>query len=217
MTFELRLMSYLERDLDAATRAAMDQHRVDCARCDALVRDLESVAEQARALPPLAPPRDLWEGINARLETPVIPIATAPVIGARAPRRSVSLRVFAIAATVLIAVSSTITWQLTRSDSVADSTAVAATSAGTAVVPVMNVDVVYEREIAALRTIVNERFAELDSATVSVLRSNLEIIDRAIEDSRAALEKDPASRVLSTTLDRALESKLQLMRRVALL
>jgi hypothetical protein len=85
--------------------------------------------------------------------------------------------------------------------------------------PVANadVDVVYEREIAALRVIVNERFAELDSATVAVLRSNLAIIDKAIADSRAALEKDPGSRALSSSLDRALESKLALMRRVSLL
>ncbi len=85
--------------------------------------------------------------------------------------------------------------------------------------PVANadVDVVYEREIAALRVIVNERFAELDSATVAVLRSNLAIIDKAIADSRAALEKDPGSRALSSSLDRALENKLALMRRVSLL
>ncbi len=224
MAFELRLMSYLERELDATTQAAMDQHRADCASCDALVRDLESLAAQAKALPAMVPSRDLWDGINARLETPVIPIASAPAQttaraergGLRATPRTVSVRVFAMAATLLIVVSSAVTWQLTRSGP-SDGPVVAASSDAATIVPVMNVDVVYEQEIAALRTIVNERFSELDSTTVSVLRRNLEIIDQAIEDSRAALEKDPASRVLSTTLDRALASKLELMRRVALL
>ena len=83
--------------------------------------------------------------------------------------------------------------------------------------PVANAGEVYEQEITALRLIVDQRFGELDSATVAVLRRNLAIIDQAIADSRKALAKDPNSRVLSTTLDRALETKLALMRRVALL
>ena len=86
-----------------------------------------------------------------------------------------------------------------------------------AIIPVVNASDVYEQEIAALRTIVNERFAELDPSTVTILKRNLSIIDKAIDDSRAALAKDPNSRMLSTSLDRALETKLALMRRLALL
>ena len=80
-----------------------------------------------------------------------------------------------------------------------------------------DVDAIYEREIASLRRVVNERFADLDSTTVYALRRNLAIIDAAIEDSRKASERDPRSRLLSSQLDRALENKLALMRRVALL
>jgi hypothetical protein len=80
-----------------------------------------------------------------------------------------------------------------------------------------DVDDIYEREIAGLRRVVTERFTELDSTTVSDLRRNLDIIDAAIADSRRALQRDPRSRLLSTQLDRALETKLALMRRVALL
>jgi hypothetical protein len=75
----------------------------------------------------------------------------------------------------------------------------------------------YEREISALRRIVDERFTELDPATVTELRRNLDIIDRAIGDSRAALARDPRSGVVSAQLDRALQAKLDLLRRVALL
>jgi hypothetical protein len=77
--------------------------------------------------------------------------------------------------------------------------------------------VTYEREIVALRRIVNERFTELDSTTVSELRRNLQIIDQAIADSRKALAKDPRSAFVAQQLDRALEAKLELMRKVALL
>ena len=80
-----------------------------------------------------------------------------------------------------------------------------------------DVDAIYEKEISALRRIVNQRFTELDSTTVMELRRNLEMIDQAIGDSRRALRRDPRSGLLSTELDRTLEAKLALMRRVALL
>jgi hypothetical protein len=79
------------------------------------------------------------------------------------------------------------------------------------------VDAIYEREIAALRRVVDQRFAELDPETVAALRENLKTIDQAIADSRRALKRDPRSGLLSTELDRTLEAKLDLMRRVALL
>lgn len=78
-------------------------------------------------------------------------------------------------------------------------------------------DVMYERQITAMRRIVDERLGDLDSATVMEIERNLRIIDKAIEDSRRALQNDPRSRFLSSQLDRALESKLGVLRRIALL
>lgn len=75
----------------------------------------------------------------------------------------------------------------------------------------------YQREITAMRRIVDERLGDLDSATVVEIERNLRIIDKAIDDSRRALANDPRSRFLSTQLDRALESKLGVLRRIALL
>lgn len=242
--FDERLMAYLEHELDASDREWMDQHQSACARCQAIVADVETLSRSAATLPNLSPSRDLWDGIAAHLEAPVVPLhgrnafashdvslsssqSSAAQSGAVRKERSVSVRLFAIAATLLITVSSAVTWQLARSRNAAPTVAtntntnsdtLSDTSANSAlIVPVANADVVYQQQIDALRTIVNARFDELDSTTVSVLRRNLDIIDKAIDDSRKALEKDPNSRILSTKLDRALETKLSLMRRVALL
>ena len=87
----------------------------------------------------------------------------------------------------------------------------------TSATSMIEVDAIYEKEIAALRRIVNERFADLDPITVMELKSNLATIDKAIEDSRRALRSDPGSALLSSELDRIIEAKLVLMRRVALL
>ncbi|MGV3710350.1 MAG: anti-sigma factor family protein [Gemmatimonas sp.] len=79
------------------------------------------------------------------------------------------------------------------------------------------VEIAYEREITAMRRIVDERLGDLDSVTVVEIERNLRIIDKAINDSRRALRNDPRSRFLSEQLDRALENKLDIMRRIALL
>lgn len=75
----------------------------------------------------------------------------------------------------------------------------------------------YSTEISSLRGIVAERRNELDPRTIAVLESSIATIDSAIADARRALEGDPASRFLSSQLNKALEKKLGLLRTVALL
>lgn len=75
----------------------------------------------------------------------------------------------------------------------------------------------YDHEIATLRGIVRERRSELDPKTLSVLEHNIQIIDDAIAQSRAALARDPRSRFLGEQLDDALDKKLELLRTAALL
>ena len=274
--FEAQCGGYMERDLDQVVQAWMTAHQSECASCAALVRELEAVVAESQALPGISPSRDLWSGIEARLDATVIPISAAATHTRIAG--TVSVRTFAIAATMLVAVTSGITWRVASRGNVtasplasplalplalpavvsatADSenafglpgasveivsassstTSSASASASTSPAPTSgfatrrvsrdaarddrddtDADVVYEREISALRRIVNERFVELDTVTVRELRRNLDIIDRAIGDSRQALARDPRSALLATQLDRVLETKLALLRRVALL
>ncbi|HMC54231.1 MAG TPA: zf-HC2 domain-containing protein [Gemmatimonadaceae bacterium] len=89
--FSDRLTAYLERETDDTTRAALERHAVTCVKCGALLADLRKLRIDAANLPELAPSRDLWSGIEKRIETPVVPItgefpvATAPA--RRAPVR----------------------------------------------------------------------------------------------------------------------------------
>ena len=78
-------------------------------------------------------------------------------------------------------------------------------------------EAVYSKEIAALQHIVNDRKTQLDSATLAIIERNLRIIDLAIEQSKAALAKDPASRLLSDQLTHALDKKVELLRTAAML
>jgi hypothetical protein len=78
-------------------------------------------------------------------------------------------------------------------------------------------EAVYGREIEMLQNIVKQRKTQLDSSTVAVIQRNLEIIDAAIAQSRAALASDPASRMLGQQLTHALDKKVELLRTAAML
>lgn len=258
--FEAHVSAYIDGALSASDRAAMDAHLTQCASCLALLADVRAIVGSAATLAPLSPSRDLWSGIAERLDTPVVSIGTAnPIAVKRA--RTVSFRVFAAAAALLVSVSSGITYLVTRGNSAANVSApteasvpvpanttsgsevstanvkpdpipaIAALSTDTAVGSESgrrsnarytsrvenSAEIAYEREITAMRRIVDERLGDLDSVTVVEIERNLRIIDKAINDSRRALQNDPRSGFLSKQLDRALENKLDIMRRIALL
>ena len=75
----------------------------------------------------------------------------------------------------------------------------------------------YARDVAQLRAIVTQRRSDLDSSTIAVLEKNLELIDRAIAESRAALQRNPASEFLADQLARAMTKKVAILRTAALL
>lgn len=78
-------------------------------------------------------------------------------------------------------------------------------------------EAIYGKQIEMLQQIVSQRKTQLDSSTVAIIEKNLRIIDAAIEQSRAALAKDPASRLLSEQLTHALDKKVELLRTAVML
>ena len=102
--------AYLEGDLAPAARAAAEAHLARCADCAALVADLQRIGAVARTLPTLAPSRDLWEGIAARIEAPVIAL---PAGGARPAGRRPRWASFAAAAAALVIATAGITYAIT--------------------------------------------------------------------------------------------------------
>ena len=78
-------------------------------------------------------------------------------------------------------------------------------------------DVVYDKEIVTLQRIVRRQKPDLDISTVTVIEKNLRTLDAAIAQIRAALKKDPGSSLLGNQASRALEMKVELLRRAAML
>ena len=181
--------------------------------------ELRAIVRAAAELPTLSPSRDLWSGIAERIEAPVIALPARTV----APAARLPWRRLAIAASLLIAVTAGVTYSLVKHNASAelaasgDSSAVEAPLTGVAVQPasMQTAEQTFDREIGAMRKIVDERRKELDPATVSVLEKNLKLIDAAIAESKLALAKDPASAFLMDRLTHAYDTKLQLLRGVA--
>lgn len=260
--FDTALPDYLEGTLDDSRRASVERHLSECVRCTSLLRDIENISKQAAALPDMVPSRDLWQGIEARIAAPVIPLAARP----ERQRRAVPAWM-GVAAAALVVSTAGITYMLTaRSFGAVPTSAIARipapdsqtqTATGTTSSSPVDVgvpgtrsvatassakntvpdraptsaslvnrttatdrehsDQVYGKEIDMLQNIVSQRRTQLDSSTIAVIEKNLKIIDRAIEQSRAALAQDPASRMLDQQLTHALDKKVELLRTAAML
>jgi hypothetical protein len=109
--FADRLAAHLEGELPEGMRHAMIAHGATCADCGELLGDLDVLRREAAALPVLEPSRDLWTGIAARIDAPVIPLSPERTI-VRTSRRS-WIRPAAAAAALVIATAG-ITHVLTR-------------------------------------------------------------------------------------------------------
>ncbi len=70
----------------------------------------------------------------------------------------------------------------------------------------------YADELRRLEDLLAEHRDDLAPATVRILEKNLNIIDRSIEESLAALQEDPASEFLRAHVDRAFRRKVEYLR-----
>lgn len=228
--YDVMLAGDLEGELSPEERRSADAHLLECGRCAALRAELLQIAAAARELPLISPSRDLWDGIAARIEAPVIALGSTPERGIGRRQR---LWVAAAAAALVVATAGT-TYVITKATVEANRPQVAgaepdaparriddsAGAPGTALVTnrqTSPADAAFDREVVQLRALLEQRRPDLDSATVALLERNLQIIDQAIAESRAALAKDPGSALLHRQLHNALGKRVQVLRTAALL
>lgn len=208
-----RLSDYIDGELDPRERADIDRHLAACDECRTVVKELRAVAARAATTrADRTPDRDLWAGIAARISD-------------RQLRRfSFTLPQLAAAGIALMVLSGGMVW-LARTGNprmdfptVAGSgTRPAAVASAPDVAPVLMGDAQFEGAVEDLERILAEGRSRLDPQTVRILEQNLAAIDAAIEQSRLALEKDPANTFLNNHLAAARQRKLALLRRATAL
>jgi hypothetical protein len=221
--FTDRLSEYVDGDLEGAARAAVDVHLRGCPQCRTAVEELRAVVARAEALQDAAPPRDLWDGIAARIEAPATHHPLSAFRRAASSRRfSFTLPQLAAAGLALMVLSGGLVWTARSGDPRADVDPVSAQvdarePEGTIVRPANFADEPYNEAVADLESTLEAGRTALDPETVRVLEENIAAIDRAIDQSRRALSADPASVYLNTHLANARQRKLALLRRASAL
>ena len=215
-----QLSDYLDGDLSAAARTALDEHLAGCGECRQVLSELRAVADRAQSLTDVPPERDLWPGVAGEIGAPL----QARVLELRAARRfSFTLPQLVAASLALMLLSGGMVWIARLGGDRTDFPSIAAddgrpdltarTTPRTAPVHVTSADAHYDEAIADLQQMLDAGRDKLDPETIRVLQQNLIAIDRAIEQCRQALADDPANVYLAEHLVAAKKRKLALLRR----
>jgi tetratricopeptide (TPR) repeat protein len=213
-----KLSDYLDDELTAAERQAVEAHLQECEECAATLADLGRIASAAGALRETAPSTDLWPGIAAR-------IAAGPRAAAPPARRRFAFTVpqLAAASLLLVALSG---WLAVRMLSPAPPRDTASATGGSqprdgsgsgSLTPVAFDEQQYDTAIRELQEAIDRGRSRLDPETVAAVERNLRLIDQAVDDARRALAADPSSGYLSGYMVQTRQRKLDLLRQVAVL
>jgi len=158
------------------------------------------------------PSRDLWSGIASRIE----PRSVTGTSDAR--RLSFTLPQLAMAASLLIAVASGVTWMVANPPAARDDQPVIQAYGmpeedTTGQLQQANfADAQFNAAVSDLERILRDERDRLDPRTVLIIERNLKAIDDAINEARMALDSDPANPYLNSHLADARRRKLDLLR-----
>ena len=198
-----QLSGLLDDDLPREERLAIEGHLLQCDACRRTLAELGAVRAAARTLPAETPARDLWPGIAAAIDRT-----------AEAPRRHVRVPlVWAIAAGVLLAVSSSMTaWLIFHRPQLA--TESAAVEPEMPLRPVSVAPVPYGHAVDDLMGTLKSRRDQLNPRTVEVLERSLATIDQAIADAVGVLRQYPDDLALVQRVAEQRRLKLAVLRQV---
>jgi hypothetical protein len=196
-----RLDDYVDGLLDVGERAALSFHLDACSSCRQEERSLRDLLDKAKALAlEVAPPRDLWPGIERGIRSRARP--------------GVWLRGLAAAACVVLALAGA--W-LTRAPGPmppAASTAAVALPVAQEQAAIQKLEGDYEAAAAALLAQLRARRSQLPPETVAQVEASLRTIDGALAEIRTALQQEPSQPGLHLMLAATHRKKVDVLRRV---
>lgn len=208
-----RLSEYVDGELDASTRDALEAHLPTCAECRATRDALVRVVARAKHVRDREPTKDLWTPIESAIAAQrdvQLPVGSRRrVFTFSASRLTAAAAAVAIAAGGLswfVATNRTTTVASRTPDSVLTAPVATATAPALAIASYRDAAADLERALEAGR-------ATLRPETMRVIEENLRAIDIAIAQADSALRRDPGSAYLNQYLAATMQRKLKLLRR----
>ena len=206
------IADFVDGSLDPARQRALERHVEGCAACRALVADLKSIQAAAFTLDRVELPPHLWPAVQARVAGDARHARRGALLAFPGPR---VIAWWAAAAALLLATTFGIYTVMRPVDRHAGEVAEAPADPADAVASVQAelqaAEEHYDKAIQGLEQIARTESGALDPQVAAVLQKNLQVIDQAIGESRAALEQQPASADAQESLFDAMRSKVALL------
>jgi len=206
--YDVHIDDYVDESLDEAVPASCDTHLSACQRCRALTTDFQTIRSVTRTLEPQVPSPQVWYRLAAAIEAEPRGLSTAWLGGWQR----------AVAGAVMCAlVVASLSWiggrlvPVAREQERLTASLVNPEPAALDAEDFTLVEQQYTSAIAGLEDITMKERATLDMNTAEVLQANLTVIDGAIGESRAALNREPESGVAQESLVEALQNKVALL------
>lgn len=212
--YSASIAEWLDGTLDLAKQRALERHVEGCAACRALVADLRTIEAAAFTLERHEPPSHVLQSLRSRiaLETPS---STRGRLLAW-PRSRAAWAGWAAAAVLVLATLVGVYPLLQQPTPHSDEQQADATGAnddpmGSVIEELQAAEAHYDKAIKELEQIARSDTGALDPQVAGVLQKNLQMIDQAIGESRAALKTQPASSDAQESLFDAMRSKVALL------
>jgi anti-sigma factor RsiW len=213
-----QLQEMVDGTLGAIRRAELDMHVEGCEECRALLDDLRRIHDAAESLEELQPPDRVWPQIAGRLRQEGRIAEPAP---ASAVRRS-HVALLALAAALVLAVAASLLMLWPRAEQARPPAQAGPAQPGSgnpaAVSSVEDVENElrqaeqhYESAISRLQQIASSDQQAMDPQVAATLQKNVQVIDQAIAESRAALRAEPTSTPARESLFEALRQKVTML------
>lgn len=204
-----RLDDFLDGELPEEVHREVESHLSTCAACREEARRLRSILAEARALPrEMAPPRDLWPEIAREIGAGKV---VSPAFGRKTGLRS-WMPALAAAAVAVAALSVV----LMRGGGGTDGGPGGGTTvpAAGASVALLDAERGYAMAAEELLAALAERKDSLSPETRESVERNLAVIDKALNEIREALQKEPKNPELNRMLASTHRKKVEVLRRV---
>jgi hypothetical protein len=211
------IQELIDGTLGPIRRAELELHLDQCDDCRAFAADMRRIHDLAASLDELEPPDRVWLQIAGRLRQEGR--VNAPAVAARARR---STAILAIAAALVLAVGASVFVLMRYNQTPPQTGAPAATQAvggnAASADPVEGLVAEFrlaeqhlQNAIGKLEEAAKADDEITDAQTAAALQKNLQVIDQAIAESRAALRQEPQSTPARDSLFQALKQKVTLL------